>query len=214
MLFFINFKAYEESTGAAATELVRKIESNFNDLSLIKIVLNPLDSMITTRIEKYIQRGDPVNSGPYTGHIPIDLLRNYGYRGIMLNHSECRLEFPVIRDSINVARRNGLITLACASDINELRTLIPLNPDYLAYEPPELIGGDVSVSTEKPGIIEKAAKLLEGSDTKLIVGAGVKNREDVEVSERLGASGVLVSSGVVKSLNPIKSLEIMMNKGD
>lgn len=214
MLFFINFKAYKESTGQNAINLVRNIEENFGDTSSIRLVINPLDSMIPTRIAKFIQNAHSVSGGPYTGHIPIESLRWYGYSGVMLNHSEYKVGFEELKDAVGFSKDNALETLICASDIEELKKIVSLDPDYIAYEPPELIGGDVSVSSKKPEIIQEAAGILDDTSIKLIVGAGIKNRKDVEISEDLGAHGVLVSSGVVKSMNPIRSLQEMMKKGD
>jgi hypothetical protein len=39
---------------------------------------------------------------------------------------------------------------ACAADVHEARALAALNPTYIAVEPPELIGGDISVTTAGP----------------------------------------------------------------
>ena len=74
----------------------------------------------------------------------------------------------------------------------------------------ELIGGDISVSTAQPEIIENAAKLI-GSD-KLLVGAGVKTGEDVKLALKLGAKGVLLASGVTKAEDP-KAVLMDLAKG-
>ena len=37
--------------------------------------------------------------------------------------------------------REGFTVCACAADIDEARALSALEPDYVAVEPPELIGG-------------------------------------------------------------------------
>jgi len=70
---------------------------------------------------------------------------------------------------------------------------------------PALIGGKISVSTAKPHVIEKAAKAVRGK-CKLLVGAGVHTAEDVRTSLKLGASGVLLASGVTKARNKKKVL--------
>ncbi len=212
MLFFINFKAYEESTGSEALRLIRTIEREFGNNKSIILVLNPLDSMVETKLVKFAQTAEPQEAGPYTGHIPIGLLRKYSYSGVMLNHSEHRIGFEEIGESVKIASKLGLTTLVCAADLNEVAKLIPLEPDYIAYEPPELIGGDVSVSTAKPEIIGKAVRLLKGTGSKLVVGAGIKNKNDVHISKTLGAEGILVASGVVKSPKPIKVVIEMMKE--
>jgi len=72
-----------------------------------------------------------------------------------------------------------------------------LKPDYLAYEPEELIGGDVSVSDTKPGIIKDIVEAVK--PVKILVGAGIKTRKDIQKSIKLGAYGVLIASGVIKA---------------
>jgi triosephosphate isomerase len=212
LLFFINFKAYSESTSRNALKLVRSIENSSIPKESIVLVLNPLDSLIETRLTKYVQTAEPLDSGPFTGHIPIGVLKEYQYSGLMLNHSEHKISTEKIRQSIEMASRLGLRTLVCAADLEEIRNVVIFHPDFIAYEPPELIGGNTSVSTAKPEIIEEAAELLRGSGSKLIVGAGIKNREDIRASRNLGAEGVLVASGVVKSPDPMKVVVEMMKE--
>ena len=79
-----------------------------------------------------------------------------------------------------------------------------LDADWIAYEPPELIGGDVSVSKAQPGVIQRIVSILPKK--KIVVGAGIKNVEDVKMAVKLGAKGILVSSAVVKSSRPEKVL--------
>ncbi|MBN1275633.1 alpha-hydroxy-acid oxidizing protein, partial [Candidatus Woesearchaeota archaeon] len=73
-------------------------------------------------------------------------------------------------------------------------------PDFIAMEPPELIGGEVSVSEARPGLIgETVAAVRAVADVPVLVGAGVKDGEDVRKACSLGAEGVLVASGVTKA---------------
>ena len=81
----------------------------------------------------------------------------------------------------------------------EVKKFNSLDVDFIAVEPPELIGGDVSVSKAEPEIIE--ASVRNAGNKKLLVGAGVKTREDVKIAMKLGARGVLVASGIAKSDN-------------
>ena len=78
----------------------------------------------------------------------------------------------------------------------------------IAIEPPELIGGDISVSTANPEIIsETVSKVSEiSSNIKILCGAGVKTRDDVSKAFELGVDGILLASGVVLSNNPRKTL--------
>ena len=81
-------------------------------------------------------------------------------------------------------------------------------PDFIAVEPPELIGGDVSVTKANPFIIEDTVNSVKDVNKKISVlcGAGVKTGEDVAKALELGADGVLLASGVVKSKDPKATL--------
>jgi triosephosphate isomerase len=71
-------------------------------------------------------------------------------------------------------------------------------PDYVAIEPPELIGTGKAVSKENPAIISKSIDAA-GSRTKIICGAGITDKTDVKAAIKLGSRGILVASGVVKA---------------
>lgn len=87
--------------------------------------------------------------------------------------------------------------------IRWLKKLRP-RPEYVAYEPPELIGGEISVSQAQPGVIKRIVGLLPRY--QVVVGAGVRTSEDVARALKLGAKGVLVSSAVIKAKDPEKKL--------
>lgn len=146
------------------------------------------------------QHLDPVNFGNSTGHILPEGLKMAGAVGTLLNHSERRLTRDILKASIQRAKEVGLSVIVCAQTPEEGASFLEFDPDFIAVEPPELIGGDISVSTAQPEIIENAARLI-GSD-KLLVGAGVKNGEDVRLALKLGARGVLLASGVTKAKDP------------
>jgi triosephosphate isomerase len=76
-----------------------------------------------------------------------------------------------------------------------------LLPDYVAVEPPELIGTGRAVSKVKPEVISRSVEVVkEVSDSvKLICGAGITSGEDVSIALQLGSAGVLVASSIVKS---------------
>jgi triosephosphate isomerase len=103
----------------------------------------------------------------------------------------------------------GLFTVVCAESLDRARAILGFaaisQPDLIALEPPELIGGDISVSTAQPELISAAVEVVGAG--RLLVGAGVKNGMDVAIALRLGASGVLLASGVTKAADPKKVLE-------
>ena len=87
------------------------------------------------------------------------------------------------------------------------RPICSLNPNYVAYEPPELIGSlTTSVAQAQPEIITQAHEIANAAGTPLIVGAGVHSREDVKKSLELGAVGVAVASDIVTAKDPRKEI--------
>ena len=47
-----------------------------------------------------------------------------------------------------------MILIVCADDLKEVEALAQFSPDFLAIEPPELIGKGIAVSKAKPSIIK------------------------------------------------------------
>jgi len=84
-----------------------------------------------------------------------------------------------------------------------------IRPDYIAIEPPELIGGEISVSKARPEVISDTVKLVKKAnpDVGVLCGAGVQDGGDVRKAAELGSSGILVASAVVKSPEPGKVIE-------
>ena len=74
----------------------------------------------------------------------------------------------------------------------------------IAVEPPQLIGGDISVTTADPSIVSDSVEIVKKIDSgiEVLCGAGVKNGADVAAALDLGASGVLLASGVTKANDP------------
>jgi triosephosphate isomerase len=84
----------------------------------------------------------------------------------------------------------------------------------IAVEPPELIGGDISVTSADPEIVSGTANLVKSvnPDVRVLCGAGVKNGEDVAMAIQLGTEGVLLASGVTKANDPQGILADLVSK--
>ena len=77
----------------------------------------------------------------------------------------------------------------------------------------KLIGGDVSVTSADPGIVQDTVRLVKdiNADIMVLCGAGVKTGEDVNAALRLGAEGVLLASGVTKASDPAAVLQDLVD---
>lgn len=208
-ILITNFKTYESATGLSALQLA-KLHEEISKKYGVHFAVSPqvMDIwMIASQVSipVFAHHFDAITHGQFTGHILPEALRAAGADGSLLNHAEKRIPFSHIADSITRAREVGLFSLVCARDLKEAKEIAALRPDAVALEPPGLIGGNISVSTASPDIIEKAVSAVK--DVPLIVGAGVKTGDDVRRALNLGAKGVLVASGVTRAADPRKVLE-------
>ena len=203
-MIITNFKTYETATSDMAFSLAKIHEEVANETGAdIQVAVQAVDLARISHevnIPVLAQHIDPVVHGSATGHILPESVKLSGAGGVILNHSERRLERDVLKKSIERAKEVGLTTVVCAESPEEGAGFLEFDPDFIAVEPPELIGGDISVSSAQPEIIEHSAKLI-GSE-KLLIGAGIKNGEDVRIAKKLGAKGVLLASGVTKAEDP------------
>lgn len=207
-MIIVNFKAYSEASGENAVEIAEACQRAAEETGeRLVIAPQPQDLLrLEGSVETFAQHVDPVDPGSHTGHLLASGIKEAGASGTLLNHSEKRLEDETIRRSIEKARENGLTTVVCAQDPGECEKYSRMEPDFIAYEPPELIGGDVSVSEAHPELIGKA---VERSRVPALTGAGIHSRADVEKSIELGTRGVLVASGIVKSGDPYSAVKEM-----
>ncbi len=203
-----NFKTYEGSTGADAVELAKIHELVANETGVnVAIAGQALDlGMLAAAVSIPVlaQHIDGVGYGANTGHIPAEIAHAMGVDGSLLNHSERRISDTQIERALEDMKQLGMLSVVCAENVEEGKKFADMGADFVAVEPPELIGGEISVSTAQPELIEEAVATI--GEGKVLVGAGVKNAEDVRIALELGAVGVLLASGVVKSADPAGAL--------
>ncbi|MEM4393017.1 MAG: triose-phosphate isomerase, partial [Candidatus Nitrosocaldus sp.] len=99
-----------------------------------------------------------------------------------------------------------MLAIVCVKEPDEIDAIAGLSvePDYIAIEPPELIGTGNAVSKSKPEVITRSverANSLGLKRSKVICGAGIVDGRDAMAAIRLGSRGVLVASGIVKAEN-------------
>jgi triosephosphate isomerase (TIM) len=208
-IIIVNFKTYKEGTSKNAINLA-KICAKVSKKTKIPIfcAVQAVDikqcSLIAKVVAQHMDSSEPEKN---TGFVTSFALKNSGAIGTILNHSEHRLNLDALEKSVNRAKRSKLISIVCADTPNWAENVAKLNPDYIAIEPPELIGGNISVSTARPEIItETIEKVRRIKKISVLCGAGIKTKEDCAIAKKLGASGILVSSGIVLSKNPEKEL--------
>lgn len=210
----INFKTYIEGTGENALTLAKKIEKlqeKYDSFEFI-VAVQATDIFRISRETKLIvfgQHYDPIPPDRNTGYISIHALISAGATGSLLNHSEHQMRIDELEKAIKLAKNYNFKTIVCANDPLMVLAVASFFPTYIAYEPPELIAGDISVSEAKSDQILNAINFLRAQrvNIPLLVGAGIKKKKDLITALKLGASGILVASGIVKAKEPDKILE-------
>jgi len=199
-VIIINCKTYPEATGEKAEILARVCEAVAQESRAdIRIAVQAADLYRVSKavsIPVYAEHVDPIDPGRNTGYILPEDVKAEGAVGTLLNHSEHRLAPAVLEQTVREAKTAGLRVVVCAETPEEGETLARLEPEFVAVEPPALIGGTVSVSTAEPELITAAVAEIS---VPVLVGAGVHTGADVKIALELGAAGVLVASGVVKA---------------
>jgi triosephosphate isomerase len=211
-LIAVNFKAYPQSMGESGLKLAKFCEIVAEETGVTFAVCPQQTDLkfiaAQVSIPVYAQHIDAREPGSCTGHIVAEAVQSSGAQGTLINHSECRMRVFDIDWLVRKCKNLNLETIVCTNNIDVSKASAALHPTYVAVEPPELIGGDISVTSANPEIVSGTVKEIKqiAPDVKVLCGAGVKTGEDVRVAGELGTEGVLLASGVVKASDPKKVL--------
>ena len=209
----INFKAYEEGSGRRAMELAKiaeNIASRVDDyIAVAPPTIDLAEIINAVSIDVYAQHVDAINFGSHTGRITAEMIKEKGAKGSLINHSERRLKLADIDFLVSKFKELNLTSVVCTNNIATTAAAAALNPDYVAVEPPELIGSGIPVSKAEPETVENSVRAAKdvNPDVKVLCGAGISKHEDYVTALDLGADGVLLASGVVKAKDPKAALE-------
>tara|TARA_B100001559_G_scaffold108163_1_gene91024 strand:- start:1212 stop:1922 length:711 start_codon:yes stop_codon:yes gene_type:complete len=215
-LVVVNFKTYQTAHGLSAENLAKIMENLESNARIVAVVSAfDLSSVINVapNLEVWTQHLDPIQFGSNTGWLHPDTAIERGAKGTLINHAEHKVSIEHIAMLLDQVPEDFTVC-ACAADIEEAKSLAALRPTFVAVEPPELIGGDVSVTSADPKIVTGTVDAVRdiSADVGILCGAGVKNGSDVSMALELGTSGVLLASGVTKSSNPLEALNDLISK--
>ena len=217
-ILFINFKTYLQATGANAVALARKAEQAAEAANTVVLVVQAVDIRAVAAAVKlpvFAQHIDPVEPGSNTGHVLVQAIKEAGAIGTVLNHAENKRDNEFLEAAIGKAKEAGLFVMVCAEDIERAKQIAGFStkPDFIAVEPPELIGGDVSVSSVQPELITESVKAIKevAAEIDVVTGAGIKNSDDVRKAVELGTVGVFVASGIVKAEDCGKAISDLLD---
>lgn len=213
----LNYKTYPGAVGAKAVELTRALETTAAGK---RVTLGVAPQAVdlhrvaqAARIPVLAQHVDPLPAGNGTGGTLVEGVKDAGAAGSLLNHAERRLTLADIGASSQRLARLGMVRVVCTDTVETTRAAAALRPEFVAIEPPELIGGDISVTTADPGIVRDAVRAVKeiAPGVRVLCGAGVKTGDDLRKALELGAEGVLLASAVMKAKDPAAALRELLS---
>lgn len=203
-LIVVNFKTYATAMGQKAVDLAQAMERASKDHVRMIAVVSAFDlhavKQAAPSLEVWSQHLDPVGQGSFTGWLQPENAIERGAQGTIINHAEHKVDIEHVQQLMQQLP-DEFPMCACAADVDEAHQLAELGPTFIAVEPPELIGGDISVTTADPAIVSDTVNAVRAINphVRVLCGAGVKDGKDVKTAVELGAHGVLLASGVTKA---------------
>ncbi len=217
-LVILNFKTYLESTGKNALKLATASEMVADEMG-INIVVAPQSTDIyqlsnQVKIPVFAQHIDAVNSGGHTGSTLIECVKEAGAVGSLINHSEQRMKLADIDFAVKMLSEKNMVSVLCTNNVETSAAAATLKPDFVAIEPPELIGSGIPVSKAEPEIVEGTVDVIHeiNPDTSVLCGAGISTGDDMKAAMDLGADGVLLASGIIMADDPKEALMNLVSK--
>jgi len=201
----LNVKTYAEATGINALEIAQLMDKISQEIGASMAIAVQATDISTcagkVKIPVFAEHIDSITPGSHTGWTLPESVMEAGAVGTLINHSEHRLKLADIDFCVTRAKELNLDHIVCTNNISTSKAAAVFSPNFIAVEPPELIGGDISVTTADPDIVSGSVEAVKDidKDVKVLCGAGVKNGMDVAKSIELGAEGVLLASGIVKA---------------
>jgi triosephosphate isomerase len=212
VFILLNLKTYDEGTGINAVKLAEACR-DVSETSGAKIAIAPQTADLyrvssKVNIPTYSQHIDSIGTGSYTGHVYIKSVKETGASGSLVNHSEKRITLAEIEKIVTMLKENKMMSVVCTNNAATTAAAASLAPDYVAIEPPELIGSVIPVSKADPDVIVKSVNdvFKINPNVKVLCGAGISKGEDLKAAIDLGAKGVLLASGIVKAKDPKAAL--------
>jgi len=217
-IVILNFKTYLESTGKNALELAKACEKVAKETGVnIAVAPQHMDLYQLSQevdIPVMAQHIDPVTAGGHTGSILLECAKEAGAAGTLINHSEKRMKLADIDEIVKRSAAEKMISVVCTNNIENSAAVASLGPDFVAVEPPELIGSGIPVSQAEPEVVEGTVAAVQkiNPSVKVLCGAGISTGDDMKAALELGSEGVLLASGIILAKSPEKAMLDLVSK--
>ena len=206
---FLNLKTYEQATGENALNLAKiaqKVAAEGKaDIIVIAQAVDIRLLVDETKVLVFAQHADLESYGAHTGKVTLEAIKQAGAAGVMINHSEDRMDMDSIKKMAKRCKELEIPMLVCVANLEEAKTVTKLKPEYIAYEDPELIGSGKAITKQNPDGVMKFAELVKGKTISLC-GAGISSGIDFVKALEMGCNGVLLASAFTKAEDPEEML--------
>ncbi|MEK7163591.1 MAG: triose-phosphate isomerase, partial [Patescibacteria group bacterium] len=166
-------------------KICKKVADETKVKIIVAVQVNDIQNCVETGIECWTQKLELTASE---------------YDGTLLNHSDYLLPWNELAIQTTRCTVAGIPFCICVDSFDEAIRATKFLPDYIAYEPRELIGNiEKSVSSEKPDVIQH---LISNIKLPVLIGAGIHSPEDIKTGLKLGAKGFLIATDIVKAEDP------------
>lgn len=209
-MIFLNFKTYPETSDQNAVKLCQLIKAINSPVPVIPCLQTSDIHQVAQAVSLpvWAQHLDPVELGKHTGFTAPEAVKQDGAQGTLLNHSEHPLDLNTINQTLQLCQQHQLKTMVITDTLDLINQVVPLRPDYIGFEDPQLIGGPVPMVEARADLVTQA---VAASPLPLIVGGGMRSQADVQQAVKLGARGVLVASEFAKAKDPQATLGDLIN---
>jgi len=211
-MIVINFKTYPQATGEKAVKLA-KICHQVAVASGVSVAIGLQAADIYRVSQKveipiFAQHFDPLEPGRNTGWTVLPVLKKSGASGVFLNHSEHPFppNYTELKKAVKMVQEQELQVLVFSPDLERSKIIDKFNPDYIALEEPSMVSGDTAM-VKLPKFKKLIKEFSRSINSFPLIGAGIKTKEDVKESLKLGVKGVALASGFIKSDNPKEVLQ-------
>jgi len=206
-MIFLSLKTYKEATGDNAVSLCQAIKKVIKETNIPIIPAAQSFDIFrikqSTDIEVWAQHLDPIDPGRHFGWLSPHSAKQAGASGVIINHGEHEIPFDQIDKTVKKCQEHELKTLVICDTIDLVKKVIPLKPNFIAYERKDLIGGNVSMIEAEEESVKEVIKL---SPIPVIIGAGINTADHVKKTMAVGGAGVILASAVTKAKNPESAL--------
>jgi triosephosphate isomerase len=165
----------------------------------------------TKNLLVFAQHMDALPVGRGVGSVLPEAVKAAGAVGVLLNHVEKRLSMEELEHTIRRADEVGLVSMACANDLEEAVSIARMVPNIIIVESPELIEGGKRAENDPETVARINATIWEiNPEIRVLHGAGISSGRDVYNIIMAGSQAAGSTSGIIKAPDPFAMLEEMI----